>query len=271
MSASPGLEQPARVSLSGPLPDTMLQSLALLWELPLATLLLDEHHHIVDINPACAAFTGRPREWLVGRDTLQLHAADDQATVALARERRAEVFEARLLDAQGRERWYRQVQRAVGVAQGHQLWLVTWQDRTAEHAARDRADRTLAEFEAWFDLSPVGMVMYDERGLLVRSNAAFEAVVGSAPVLLDQASAALQELLAWDGSAVAPELQPGAVAVAPRSDDGPRDRARPPPALHRALPAGAGRATPLHGGGGGPQHRGGARPDACCSSPRWTR
>jgi PAS domain S-box-containing protein len=213
MSASPGLEQPVRVSLSGPLPDTMLQSLALLWELPLATLLLDEHHHIVDINPACAAFTGRPREWLVGRDTLQLHAADDQATVALARERRGEVFEARLLDAQGRERWYRQVQRAVGVAQGHQLWLITWQDRTAEHAARDRADRTLAEFEAWFDLSPVGMVTYDERGLLVRSNAAFEAVVGSAPVLLDQASAALQQLLAWDGSAVAPELQPGAVAL----------------------------------------------------------
>jgi PAS domain S-box-containing protein len=207
MSDSPGLMQSARVVVP--------ESLVVLWALPIPAALLDESFQLVEVNAAYAEFTGRARDWLVGRDPLELHLPEDRASLALRRERlwSQAPTEARLLDAQGRERWYRAVQRAVTDAQGRRLWLETLQDLTPEHVAREHADRSMAEFGAWFDLSPVGMVMFDERGLLVRSNAAFESLVGSAPVLLDQASAALRQLLAWDGAAVSVALQPGAAPV----------------------------------------------------------
>jgi PAS domain S-box-containing protein len=57
--------------------------------------------------------------------------------------------------------------------------------------------------QQWFDLSPVGMVMVDDRGWLVRSNAAFEALVGRTPLTLDDADESLRELLGWDAGIAA--------------------------------------------------------------------
>ena len=62
------------------------------------------------------------------------------------------------------------------------------QDTTSEHEARERADRSVRELDDWFDLSPVGMVLFDDSGLLVRTNLAFDEMIGSVPVSLAEAS-----------------------------------------------------------------------------------
>ena len=49
-----------------------------------------------------------------------------------------------------------------------------------------------------------------ERGDISEANPAFEALVGSVPVLLGEAGEPLRELLCWQGDAVAAELRPGA-------------------------------------------------------------
>ena len=69
------------------------------------------------------------------------------------------------------------------------MLLAVLQDMTAEHVARERADRSVRELDDWFDLSPVGMVLFDASGLLVRTNPAFDALVGDVPVSLADAPA----------------------------------------------------------------------------------
>jgi len=192
------------------------------WDSPFPVTLQDEHFRLVDVNPAFAEFCGFTREALIGCDPLALQPAEDHSAVMSAREAwRAELgqgglmplVERRLVDASGRERWFRAARHGVVDAAGRPRLFVVMQDSTAEHVARERADRSARELDDWFDLSPVGMVLYDERGLLVRSNPAFEALVGSVPVTLPDAGAALQELLGWQGDAALAQLQIGAAAV----------------------------------------------------------
>src|SRR5439155_3083209 len=87
------------------------------------------------------------------------------------------------------------------------MHLVVLQDSTAEHAERERAERSLRELDDWFDLSPLGMVLFDEAGLLVRTNPAFDALVGAVPALLSDAAPGLQQLMCWDGAAATSPLQ----------------------------------------------------------------
>jgi len=211
------------------------QALRIVWDAPFPACLQDERFRIVDLNPAYLSFTGYAREQLIGRDPIELQPEEDRAASLAAREAflaspaEAEaglLYERRLIDAGGHVRRVRATRRRITDAQGRTLLLVVMQDATAEHVARERADRSARELDHWFDLSPVGMVLFDERGLLVRSNPAFEALVGDVPVTLPDAGEALRELLCWQGEAVDPALAPGAPPLArqvwlPRADAAP--------------------------------------------------
>lgn len=193
-----------------------------LWRSPFPTTLQDADYRLLDVNQAYLDFTGHPRERLIGIDPLELQPPEDQEPNRAARTQLLEEYhraavppliERRILDAGGRERWFRAARSAVINESGEQVFLVVMQDTTAEHAARERADRSARELDDWFDLSPVGMVLFDEAGLLVRTNPAFDALAGEVPPLLSDATASLQQLLAWSPDGPLPQLRPGSSPV----------------------------------------------------------
>ena len=193
-----------------------------LWRSPFPATLQDLDFRMVDVNQAYLDYTGFPRDQLIGLDPIELQPREDRAANAATRVplldvlRREEVpplIERRLIDASGRERWFRAAPSRVQDERGRPLYLVVMQDCTAEHAARERADRSARELDDWFDLSPVGMVLFDGTGLLVRTNPAFDALSGEVPALLSDASPGLAQLLAWHDGAPLPQLQPGSLPV----------------------------------------------------------
>ncbi|HJV61298.1 MAG TPA: PAS domain S-box protein, partial [Albitalea sp.] len=194
-----------------------------LWRSPFPATLQDAHYRLVDVNQAYLDFTGFAREQLIGRDPLELQPPEDREANRAARVQLLDEFEQvqvpplierRLIDAGGRERWFRAARSIVQDEQARRLFLVVLQDSTAEHAARERAERSARELDDWFDLSPVGMVLFDPAGLLVRTNPAFDALGGEVPPLLAQAAPSLQRLLAWTAQGPSAQLQPGSAPVA---------------------------------------------------------
>ena len=203
------------------LPDvsSVREALALFWESPFPASLQGPDFRLIDVNQAMLDYTGFAREQMIGRDPQLMMPAEDQAEYAARRERlqtsavdvnEPGLKEGRLFDASGRERRYRVARRTLRGDSGAPLYLAVLQDATAEHLARERADRSLRELDDWFDLSPVGMVLFDASGLLLRTNPAFDTLAGAVPVSLAEAPAGLQQLLAWADGAVSAALLPGA-------------------------------------------------------------
>ncbi|MCC7151841.1 MAG: PAS domain S-box protein [Rubrivivax sp.] len=195
--------------------------LRMLWASPFPALLHDAAHRIVDVNDAFAAFSGHARQALLGHDVAELCPPEEQELFVAARRALGEhplahsvatLPERRLLHAEGAERWCRAALYPVPTPQGR-LRLELLQDSTAEHVARAHAERSLNELAQWFDLSPMGMLVFDHGGLIVRSNPAFERLVARVPVLLAEADADLQALLGWQGDAPQAQLAPGATPL----------------------------------------------------------
>ncbi len=204
-----------------PLPSSraapMRETLRLFWDSPFPATLQDAAFRFVDVNPAFAAFTGIAREALIGRDFLDLVPAEDREAMRANRRRLVEsggdtdsayVAEGRLVDAGGLERWFRAGRRSLTGDDGAPLYLAVLQDTTTEHVARERADRSVRELDDWFDLSPVGMVLFDESGLLVRTNPAFDEIAGDVPVSLADAAPGLAKLLSWGEGGALERLHP---------------------------------------------------------------
>jgi PAS domain S-box-containing protein len=185
---------------------------------PFPSAMLDENFRLLHVNAALCEFTGYGPDQLIGRDLIDLSPDEDresqraqrqQMQAAGPRDGPQRLVDRRLIDSSGRERWCRVGWRIWVDDSGRRCYLTTLQDSTAEHLARERADRSVRELDDWFDLSPVGMVLFDEQGLLVRTNPAFEGLADTVPVLLSDADPAVRKLLAWDDGVPVPGLQPG--------------------------------------------------------------
>jgi hypothetical protein len=186
--------------------------LRLLWDSPFPASLQDESFLFIDVNPAFAAFVGLTREAIIGRDFTDFLSEEDRLATIENRKRvnagvRVEAAygpEGRVLDAAGVVRWFRAARHVLVGPDGTPLYLAMLQETTTEHVARERADRSVHELDNWFDLSPVGMVLFDESGLLVRTNPAFDELAGGVPVSLAEGAPSLARLLSWgEGDALA--------------------------------------------------------------------
>ncbi len=190
-----------------PADDPLLQ---VLWQSPYPATLQDEQFRLVDVNPAFVAFCGRSREALIGTDPIELQPAEDREANIAQRESYPSLhapvetiellgLRRRLVDAGGQERWFSLSGRAVLGADGRRLWLALLQDLTAELQALDESRRAQDELATWFELCPAGMLVFDERGAVIRTNAAFEALIGRVLMSLDEADVDLRWILGWDG------------------------------------------------------------------------
>ena len=197
---------------------------AMLWAAPFPAMLQDEDFRLLDVNDAFLALTGRTREALIGTDPIALSPSDERDITRQDRDRldreAAESIgpalrESRLIDSDGRARWVRSTRYATGggVMGGRRLLMTVLQDTTSEHAAREQAERFSRELDHWFDLSPMGMALFDDRGLVLRANQGFEALAGGPLVDLSEASAPLRALLSWTQGAMAQPMAPGGAWV----------------------------------------------------------
>ena len=193
-----------------------------IWALPTPATLQGADFLLLGANDAYAALVGVPRAALTGRDPVAMEPAEDregnlaqrqEAAAAAAQGLPLPPGQKRLIDPQGRERWF--TAAAVNVAAQHEppLWLTLWHELTSEVAARGEARRAQDELGQWFELSGNGMLVLDTSGLILRCNAAFEALIEEVPAAMADASPGLQALLAWQDGALAPALVPGAPPI----------------------------------------------------------
>jgi len=198
------------------------QVLQTLWNAPYPATLQGADGRLVDVNDAYAALLGFSRASLTGRDPLDLQPEEDrdsnrvaraQALAAHALGQPMPPMRRRLVDASGRVLWFDIVATDLAAVGEPPLWLSLLQDVTPQLAAQDQAQRAQAELAQWFELSGTGMLLYDHTGLIVRFNAAFEALVERVPEVLDEAPGELQQLLGWTAQGADAALALGAPAL----------------------------------------------------------
>ena len=189
-----------------------------LWASPMPAMLQDASFRVVDVNDAFVALTGHPRERITGTDAALLQPADDRELTRAQRDDWRKLqgetatvpsYRRRMLDASGRALWFQMTSLRLAPPGRQVRWLTLLQDETGAHEAREEARRADEELEQWFDLSGGSMLVYDSTGLILRSNAAFEALVDRVAETLDDSSPELQSLLGWEAGQLSAGLQPG--------------------------------------------------------------
>jgi PAS domain S-box-containing protein len=194
--------------------------------LPVPVTLQDSQFRLLQANAAYAALLNQPVQQLLGRDPLALEPAEDREGHLAHRADNQLNFERglpllpsqhRLLDASGRMRWFsaQAVPLTEAASPGRVEWLVQWHEITSEVLAREQARGAQDELAQWFELSGNGMLVYDASGLIVRCNAALEALIERVPEVLDEASPEMQVLLGWQPSAGSPQSGTMMQALAP--------------------------------------------------------
>ncbi|MCW7540503.1 PAS domain S-box protein [Aquabacterium sp. A7-Y] len=199
--------------------DSALRELRrMFWESPFPVVLQDAEFRIIDVNHAFLDYCGYRREQLIGLDPMALFHPDDRAFQQGLRgdlrndvehDAAAAMSVRRFKDAAGHTRWYRAAHCRVLDGEGHPLALSVLYDCTAEHTARERADRSVHELDQWFDMTTVGMLLFDADGRVVRSNPALPQLIGPVPEQLVNAQASLQSLLGWHVGGPLDALRPG--------------------------------------------------------------
>jgi PAS domain S-box-containing protein len=207
--------------LAEPLVDSAALALhTLVREAPFAAYLQGPDWRLLEVSEAFAALSGQPREALIGLDPIEMQPPLAQELTRSARARSARgaaaepggpesTDEARelLQTADGSEAWFAATRADWTLPGGGRLRLSLLLDSSAEQGAREHARRVEGELAQWFELAESGMLVYDQSGLVVRNNAAFEALVEGVPEVMDQADPALQDLLGWQAGGVVPALR----------------------------------------------------------------
>jgi PAS domain S-box-containing protein len=192
---------------------------ALLHGLAVPAAVQDLQHRLLDCNAAYAALCGRAPQDLAGVDPADLQPPSyREAWLAARAEAQAAadggtVQRQYWFNAAGQEHWFDAHALPLPPSEGPDLRLTLLLDAGAQHASREHALRAQEELAQWFRLSPVGMLVVDPSGLIVRSNAAAEALIERVPEVLDEAPPGLQALLGWEQGAPLPALQPGALPL----------------------------------------------------------
>ena len=207
----------SRVTAAPPA-EALLQAL---WSSTQPAMLQGADHLLVDVNNAFISLLGLQRKAVIGTDPIDLQPIEDRELSLLQRQELARTggtagrsaVHRRIVDGQGRQRWISFTVIPLTTPGQPRRWLSLLHDETVEHAAREQVRRAEDELAQWFELSGTGMLVYDGTGLIVRSNAAFEALVERVPEVLDDASPELQGLLGWEDHAMVPTLQTGARAL----------------------------------------------------------
>ena len=146
--------------------------------------LLDRDFRILDMNAEALRMETRPREAIVGRSQWEVFPDMDPELVRLQRRAMAErvpvALEHRYVWPDGRSAWIDM--RAYPVDAG---LAVFYRDVTARREAEDALRRSETLLAATLDALPVGVILADAQGRILRDNAANRAIWGAPPETAD--------------------------------------------------------------------------------------